>query len=106
MLLQVSLDERTGRGGAAPIDVPKLADLVGSLPSLSLRGVMAVAPLDADPDAAFARLFEISTTLRTRFPQADVISAGMSGDLEAAIRHGATHVRIGTAVLGHRPPVR
>jgi uncharacterized pyridoxal phosphate-containing UPF0001 family protein len=66
---------------------------------------MAVPPLGADPDAAFAQLAELSVRLRARHPDADALSAGMSGDLEAAIRHGSTHVRVGTALLGRRAPV-
>ena len=70
---------------------------------LRLRGVMAVAPMDADPDAAFAGLVRVAAAVRAAAPEATVVSAGMSGDLEAAIRHGATHVRVGTALLGGRP---
>jgi len=66
--------------------------------------VMAVAPLGEDPDAAFARLARTATVLRAALPTATIVSAGMSADLEAAIRHGATHVRIGTALLGPREP--
>jgi hypothetical protein len=69
---------------------------------LSLAGVMAVAPLDADPDEAFARLARISETVRAIDHDATMVSAGMSGDFEAAIRHGATHLRVGTALLGRR----
>jgi PLP dependent protein len=65
---------------------------------------MAVAPLGADPDAAFARLARVAAEIRSAHPSATIISAGMSGDLEAAVRHGATHVRIGTALLGPREP--
>ena len=64
---------------------------------------MAVAPLDADPDEAFARLWRVSERLRIDHPLATAVSAGMSGDLEAAIRQGATHIRVGTSILGHRP---
>jgi hypothetical protein len=67
---------------------------------------MAVAPLEGDADAAFARLAQIAELLRADHPQATTVSAGMSGDLEAAVRHGATQVRLGSAVLGYRPPVR
>jgi len=102
VLLQVSLDGAGGRGGALPDDVPRLADAMASWPSLALGVLMAVAPLGADPDVAFARLREVADALRRQHPAAGVISAGMSGDLEAAVRHGATHVRVGTAVLGHR----
>ena len=100
---QVSLDDRPGRGGAPVDTVPALADLVATASALRLVGVMAIAPLGGDPDAAFARLHEVSAQLQADHPAAAGISAGMSDDLEAAIRHGATHVRIGTALLGRRP---
>lgn len=104
-LVQVCLDDRPGRGGAAPQDVPGLATAVAEAPGLTLRGVMAVAPLDSDPDPAFARLAEIAAEVTAEHPAATVVSAGMSADLEAAVRHGATQVRLGSAVLGYRPPV-
>ncbi|MCZ3385824.1 MAG: YggS family pyridoxal phosphate-dependent enzyme [Actinomycetia bacterium] len=104
-LVQVCLDDQPGRGGAAPNQVPELAAAIASAPALVLGGVMAVAPLDADPDAAFSRLAEVARDVAGAYPGADSISAGMSGDLEAAIRHGATQVRLGSAVLGYRPPV-
>lgn len=105
VFVQVSLDGDPGRGGVPADGVTGLADAVATRPELRLRGVMAVAPMDADPDEAFARLAETSAALVARHPGAGAISAGMSGDLEAAIRHGATHVRVGTALLGRRPPV-
>ena len=118
-LVQVNLDEaearasggstfgaHTSRGGAAPDDVADLAAAVAEHDGLRLRGVMAVAPLEGDADEAFARLKSVSLDLRARWPQATWISAGMSGDLEAAVRHGATHVRVGSAILGTRPPAR
>ena len=94
-----------GRGGAAPAQVAELADLIAAAGPLRPAGVMAVAPLGADPDEAFARLAGISAALRASHPAASAISAGMSGDLEQAIRHGATHLRVGSDVLGPRPPV-
>ena len=103
VLLQVSLDGDPRRGGAAPADVAALAEHVRGLPALRLRGVMAVAPLGADPAAAFAALAEVAAGLQADHPQAREISAGMSGDLEAAIAAGATIVRVGTALLGERP---
>jgi PLP dependent protein len=109
VLLQVDLDTgaaegaASGRGGLRPEQVDDLADAVAASDLLRLRGVMAVAPLGADPDAAFARLREVADGIRRRHPGADWISAGMSGDLEAAVRHGATHLRVGTAILGSRP---
>jgi PLP dependent protein len=102
VFVQVGLDDRPGRGGALPADVAPLADLVAAAPALRLVGVMAVAPLGADPDPAFATLAEISSQVQADHPTASAISAGMSADVEAAIRHGATHVRIGTALLGRR----
>jgi uncharacterized pyridoxal phosphate-containing UPF0001 family protein len=106
VLVQVSLDDAPDRGGAAPADVPALADAVAAAPGLELGGVMAVAPLAADPDAAFSRLWDVASRIRVDHPQATWVSAGMSGDLEAAIRHGATHLRVGSAILGKRPPLR
>jgi pyridoxal phosphate enzyme (YggS family) len=105
VFLQVRLDGEPGRGGAAPAAVPGLAESVLARPELRLCGVMAVAPLGGDPDAAFAQLARISAELRRVAPEATSISAGMSGDLEQAVRHGATHVRVGSALLGHRSPV-
>ena len=68
---------------------------------------MAVAPLAMDPGLAFAPLRRLSAVIRSVIPSATVISAGMSGDLEPAVASGATHLRIGTALLGNRrPPVR
>jgi pyridoxal phosphate enzyme (YggS family) len=95
-----------GRGGALPEDVLELAARLDGSPGLQLRGVMAVAPLGADAREAFTRLAGISTLLRRRFPAAGGISAGMSADLEDAIACGATHLRVGSDVLGPRPAVR
>ncbi len=107
-LVQVSLDppEASGRSGCDPDDVPALVDRIGEAEGLRLRGVMGVAPLDGDPDQAFARLAEIASAVRAQVPEATWISAGMSSDLEHAVRHGATHLRIGSAVLGPRPVVQ
>ena len=105
ILLQVSLDppEREGRSGSDPADLADLAAAVDGAGMLTLRGLMAVAPLDEDPAAAFGRLAEIRTAFLTHHPSATWLSAGMSADLEHAIRAGATHVRVGSAVLGSRP---
>lgn len=105
-LVQVSLDPEeaaSGRGGARPEDVVPLAHRVLATEGLRLRGVMAVAPLGQDPGPAFARLAELAASVRHADPSATWISAGMSSDLEAAIAAGATHVRVGSAVLGARP---
>jgi len=104
VLVQVSLDGDPARGGALPDDVPRLADLVAGLDGLRLGGVMAVAPLGGDPGPAFGRLGKVAEALRAAHPDAGAISAGMSADLEAAVAMGATHLRVGTALFGHRPP--
>ena len=67
---------------------------------------MAVAPLGGPALAAFQRLAEVAARLRSDHPGAQVVSAGMSGDLEEAVKCGATHVRIGSAVLGMRPGIQ
>ncbi len=105
VFLQISLDGDERRGGVVAGNVAALADEVVQAGHLRLAGVMAVAPQEQDPGDAFACLKAISTELRTRHPQAAAISAGMSNDLEEAILHGATHVRVGSALLGQRPPV-
>ncbi len=104
-LVQVALDGDGGRGGADPAEVPGLADEIAAAGALDLLGVMAVAPLGEDPAAAFARLAEVVDRLRRDHPQARWVSAGMTTDLEQAVAAGATHVRVGTAILGRRPPL-
>ncbi|HXB49399.1 MAG TPA: YggS family pyridoxal phosphate-dependent enzyme [Streptosporangiaceae bacterium] len=111
-LIQVSLDAdagagagsggEAGRGGAPPGEVLGLAAQIAGADGLELAGVMAVAPLGQPARPAYARLKEIADAVRSGYPQAQVISAGMSGDLREAIAEGATHVRIGTALLGGR----
>jgi PLP dependent protein len=103
VFLQVHLDDAAGRGGAAPAGLLPLADQAVEA-GLPVLGVMAVAPLGEDAEPAFARLRELSSRLRERIPTASAISAGMSNDFATAIRHGATHLRIGTAITGERPP--
>jgi pyridoxal phosphate enzyme (YggS family) len=111
VLVQVSLDEgdvdqHAGRAGAPPAEAPLVADAVAQAPDLDLLGVMAVAPLGADPAPAFARLREVAHGIRAAHPGATWVSAGMSADLEEAIAHGATHLRVGSAILGSRPSLR
>ncbi len=102
-LVQVSLDGDRARGGAPVQQVPVVADAVARESSLSLGGVMAVAPLGMPPAAAFGQLAQIAANVRAAHPGAVMISAGMSGDLEEAVAAGATHLRVGTALLGGRP---
>jgi PLP dependent protein len=101
-LVQVSLDGDTARGGAAEPHVAALADAVAGQDGLVLGGVMAVAPLGMPADAAFGKLRAVADEVRSAHPGAVTISAGMSDDLEPAIEAGATHVRVGTALLGGR----
>ena len=101
-LVQVSLDGDPSRGGVPVAGVPQVAAAIEAEPGLVLAGLMAVAPLGVRPEAAFASLRDISAALREVNPGATVISAGMSDDLEAAVQNGATHLRIGTALLGNR----
>ncbi|MBC2867202.1 YggS family pyridoxal phosphate-dependent enzyme [Streptomyces mexicanus] len=110
-LIQVALDAgesgRGERGGVAPAGIEELADLVARSEGLRLDGLMTVAPLTGEyagrQQAAFERLMDLSTDLRRNHPAATMVSAGMSADLEQAVAAGATHVRVGTAVLGVRP---
>jgi pyridoxal phosphate enzyme (YggS family) len=110
-LVQVSFDPETRdspvRGGVRATAALSLADRIAAAPGLVIGGVMAVAPLGEDPNEAFARLAEVSAAVQRHHPDATIVSAGMSGDLEAAVRRGATHLRVGTALLGRRTtPVR
>ena len=114
VLVQISVDGDPARGGAVAtggdVDRDRAADRVAAAvadqESLRLSGVMAIAPLGWQAEAAFERLAEISRRLRVDHPTATAVSAGMSGDLEAAVRYGATHVRIGSALLGMRNTLR
>ncbi|HWC20900.1 MAG TPA: YggS family pyridoxal phosphate-dependent enzyme [Flexivirga sp.] len=106
VLVQVDLSGATGRGGVAPDAARALADEVAGCRALRLRGVMAVAPLDADPAEAFDRLASVADVIRGDHPDARWLSAGMSGDLEQAVAAGATHLRVGSAILGSRPTPR
>src|SRR5664279_2631981 len=105
VFVQLSLDGDPDRGGVLAQDVMALADAVAGHDQLQLCGLMAVAPMGVDPDSAFGSLAEAAARVRSSHPGADAISAGMSGDLEAAVRHGATHVRVGTALLGRREQI-
>ena len=104
VFLQVSLDGQAGRGGASPADLAQLADLVNESNNLELLGLMAVAPLDVEPEKAFADLALINQGFAGQFPNAKYLSAGMSSDFEAAIKFGATHIRVGSSILGSRSP--
>jgi uncharacterized pyridoxal phosphate-containing UPF0001 family protein len=122
VLVQVSIDGDPARGGAlvdggaladdglladgGERDLWRVADAVAGAGALRLGGVMAVAPLGWEPDRAFATLAKLAARMAAEHPGATTVSAGMSADLEQAVRHGATHVRIGTSLLGMRNPLR
>ena len=101
--VQVNLTDDPGRGGVAPDAVEAMVERVLGTGTVRLRGVMAVAPLDEEPRAAFARLRVVSQRVVSLAPDATDISAGMSGDYAEAVAEGATHLRIGTAITGNRP---
>lgn len=103
VLLQYSVDGDPERGGVPDDGLPGLAELVAGLPGLELAGLMGVAPLDGDQDRAFGAIAAAAQRLRADHPGAVELSAGMSGDLETAVDHGSTVVRVGTALLGDRP---
>lgn len=109
IFIQISLDNQPNvdqesqiRGGVNPDTLLQLADEISQLPKVNLLGVMAVAPLNGSVTEAFSRIAQFSSTLIKTHPQARALSIGMSGDFEEGIRHGATHLRIGTSILGNR----
>ena len=103
ILLQVDLAKtsNTERGGTAPSHLLDLAEYVVQS-GLNLNGLMAVAPLGESSEDAFVRFAEISEELVFRYPQANWRSIGMSSDWQIAVKYGATHLRIGSALLGYR----
>jgi PLP dependent protein len=102
VLLQFSVDGDPERGGVPADGLGPLAEHVAGCAGLRLDGLMAVAPLGSDTERAFVAIAAAAERLRTAFPQARTLSAGMSGDLEVAIGHGSDVVRVGTALVGER----
>ena len=104
VLIQVNLDPTPSdnRGGALPNELQDLAELISNSDGLKLQGIMGVAPLDGDADAAFSKLQDFSNQIQKSNPEANWISAGMSGDFATALKYGATHLRIGSSILGNR----
>jgi pyridoxal phosphate enzyme (YggS family) len=94
------------RGGVVPSRTGEICIAIKAAGNLRLAGLMGVAPLDGNPGEAFARLSDLRSELASSYPSLTVVSAGMSDDLEAAVAHGATHLRVGRALLGSRPPLR
>jgi len=107
IFIQVSLDEPPeSRGGVDPAKLTELANQISSLPNLKVLGLMAVGPVDQEIEPAFARLQQIQAGFLTDFKDAVFLSSGMSGDYEMAISYGATHLRIGSSILGNRAPIK
>ncbi len=106
IFLQVSLDGAHDRGGAGVDQLYRLAELVSDSKTHTLVGLMSVPPVEMDPEAAYLQLSVIRNEFLRRFPKADSLSTGMSGDYQSAISHGATHVRVGSSILGSRTPHR
>ena len=104
VFIQLNLTDDPARGGVQPADLEPLAETVLAASGVRLLGLMAVAPLDEQPRAAFARVRAASERLRALAPDATFLSMGMSGDFREAVLEGATHLRIGTAITGNRPP--
>jgi len=102
IFVQVSLDNLPNRGGVVPNLLPDFLEELSALANLNLRGLMAVAPLGEEPARAFSRLKVLSDQVVRVHPKAHEISAGMSNDFEAAVAQGATHIRIGSQILGVR----
>lgn len=104
VLIQVNIDDEPGKSGCSPDAAARLADLIDSFPRLRLRGLMAIPdPARSASGAAFERMHALYLALRQRHPQMDTLSMGMSDDYPVAIRHGATLVRVGSALFGPRP---
>jgi pyridoxal phosphate enzyme (YggS family) len=103
--IQVNIDDEDSKSGISPEQVPALAALIATLPRLRLRGLMAIPrPASADRGAAaFRRLAMTLSSLGNTMPGLDTLSMGMSDDFDVAIKEGATHIRIGTALFGPRP---
>ena len=106
IFMQVSLDKLPqSRSGVNPSDLLELAGAISALPGIRLQGLMAVAPVNSPAEQAFAELEDIRSDFLSTFPDAKSLSIGMSGDYQIAIKYGATHIRIGSSILGIRSPI-
>ena len=106
IFMQVSLDKPPqSRSGVNPSELLELAGAISALPGIRLQGLMAVAPVNSPAEQAFAELEDIRSDFLSTFPDAKSLSIGMSGDYQIAIKYGATHIRIGSSILGIRSPI-
>lgn len=108
IFLQLSLDQDPTRGGVGESSLPELAEKVlqSGNQNLILKGLMCVPPVEVDPRTAFTQIAEIHKRFMIEFPEAKYLSAGMSGDFEIALDCGATHIRVGSSILGSRTPAQ
>ena len=104
IFIQISLDGDTARAGVRGDDLLALGQSISATKNLDLVGLMVVPPVQAEPEKAFSEVAQIAQRFRNEFPRAQSLSAGMSGDYEIAIAHGATHIRVGSQILGPRAP--
>jgi pyridoxal phosphate enzyme (YggS family) len=102
VFLQLSLDGDSERGGVVESELSALAEAVVAAPNLELVGLMCVPPVSAIPAEAFSQIYSVHQRFLSNFPNAVSLSTGMSGDFEVAIDHGATHIRVGSSILGSR----
>jgi pyridoxal phosphate enzyme (YggS family) len=102
VFLQLSLDGDPERGGVVESELAALAEVVVAAPNLTLAGLMCVPPVSAIPAEAFSEIYRVHQRFLRDFPNAQSLSTGMSGDFEVAIDHGATHIRVGSSILGSR----
>jgi pyridoxal phosphate enzyme (YggS family) len=102
VFIQVSLDGNSARSGLQSSDVLQACQVVADSSHLQLMGIMTVPPVGSEPEKSFSRIAEISESVKKHFPEAGYLSAGMSGDFDVAIAYGATHIRIGSQILGSR----
>jgi pyridoxal phosphate enzyme (YggS family) len=102
VFLQLSLDGDPERGGVVESELAALAEVVLAAPNLELVGLMCVPPVSAIPAEAFSQIYGVHQRFLRDFPNSQSLSTGMSGDFEVAIDHGATHIRVGSSILGSR----
>jgi hypothetical protein len=102
VFIQISLDGDASRAGVGGDELLALGQALASSQNLDLVGLMVVPPVEAEPEKAFSEVAELAQQFRKEFPMARSLSAGMSGDYEIAISHGATHIRVGSQILGAR----
>jgi PLP dependent protein len=100
--IQLSLDGDPSRGGVVERELYSLAEGIAELPQINPLGIMCVPPVSMEPDSAFSAIADIHQRFIAQFPEATSLSAGMSGDYMVALSHGATHIRVGSKILGSR----